>query len=98
MLLAAPLAVASLAIVNIAGLPVAIRYIVSPGYIFGMNAAPSGSWIGDISDALRMAIAGNEVYYAALIFLALSWMARRRAVAGAGKQKADPSPPLARTR
>jgi hypothetical protein len=55
---------------------------VSPGFIFGMNAAPSGSWIGDISDALRMAIAGNEVYYAALIFLLLSWIARRRAAAG----------------
>jgi len=76
-LLAAPLAIVSLAIVNVAGLPVALRYIVSPGFIFGMNAAPSGSWVGDISDALRMAIAGNEVYYAVLIFLALSWLGRK---------------------
>jgi hypothetical protein len=78
LVLAAPLAVVSLAIVNVAGLPAAIRYIVSPGFVFGMNAAPSGSWIGDISNALRMAIAGNEVFYAALIFLLLSWLSRGR--------------------
>ncbi|HVB87504.1 MAG TPA: hypothetical protein VNK23_12660 [Candidatus Dormibacteraeota bacterium] len=88
-LLAAPLAVVSLAIVNIAGLPVALRYIVSPGFIFGMNAAPSGSWIGDISDALRMAIAGNEVYYAILIFLLLSWTGRGRRRAESTRQERD---------
>lgn len=77
-LLAAPLAVASLAIVNVAGLPAAARYIVSPGFVFGMHAAPSGSWIGDISDALRLAIAGNEVYYAVLIFVLLSLIGRGR--------------------
>jgi hypothetical protein len=78
MLCAAPLAVLSLAIADFVGLPNAIRYLVSPGFIFGLNAAPSGSWIGDISNALRMAIAGNEIYYALLIFLALSWLGRKR--------------------
>jgi hypothetical protein len=81
LLLAAPLAVLSLAIGDVGGLPDALRYAVSPGFIFGLQAAPSGSWIGDISDALRIAIAGNEIYYAALIFLALSWLARRRRAA-----------------
>jgi hypothetical protein len=85
--LAAPLAVGSLAIVNIVGLPVALRYIVSPGFVFGMNAAPSGSWVGDISDALRMAIAGNEVYYALLIFLLLSWMRRGRRAESAQQER-----------
>ena len=73
-----PLAVFSLAIVDYVGLPNIIRYAVSPGFIFGVNAAPSGSWIGDISNALRWAIAGNEVYYAILIFLALSLLSRKR--------------------
>lgn len=78
LLIAAPLAVLSLAIGDAIGLPAAIRYIVSPGFIFGLQAAPSGSWIGDISNALRIAIAGNELYYAILIFLALSWFGRLR--------------------
>jgi hypothetical protein len=78
LLLAAPLAVASLAIVDIGGLPGIIRYAVSPGFVFGINAVPSGSWIGDISNALRYAIAGNELYYAILIFLALSWLNRKK--------------------
>jgi hypothetical protein len=77
LLCAAPLAVLSLAIVDYVGLPAVIRYAVSPGFIFGINAAPSGSWIGDISDALRYAIAGNEIYYATLIFLALTWLSRK---------------------
>ncbi|MGH9716328.1 MAG: hypothetical protein ACRD4R_06345 [Candidatus Acidiferrales bacterium] len=75
-ILAAPLAVLSLAIGDVAGLPAAVRYLVSPGFAFGVHAAPSGSWIGDISNALRMAIAGNEVYYAILIFIALSCLKR----------------------
>lgn len=75
---AAPFAVLSLAIADFASLPPAIRYAVSPGFIFGIHAAPSGSWIGDISDALRWALAGNEVYYAVLIFLALSWFRRKK--------------------
>ncbi|MGH9689481.1 MAG: hypothetical protein ACRD5K_20645 [Candidatus Acidiferrales bacterium] len=78
LLLAVPLAVASLAVVDYVGLPQVIRYAVSPGFIFGVNAAPSGSWIGDISNALRYAIAGNEVYYAILIFLVLSWVGRKK--------------------
>lgn len=78
LLIAAPLAVLSLAIGDLAGLPDAVRYAASPGFIFGLRAAPSGSWIGDISDALRIAIAGNEIYYALLIFLALSWLGRKR--------------------
>ncbi len=78
LLCGAPLAVLSLAIADFAGLPNIIRYAVSPGFVFGLNAAPSGSWIGDISNALRMAIAGNELYYAILIFLALSWLSRRK--------------------
>jgi hypothetical protein len=81
LLCAAPLAVVSLAIADFVGLPNILRYLVSPGFIFGINAAPSGSWIGDISNALRFAIAGNEVYYAILIFLALSWLGRRKRAA-----------------
>lgn len=78
LLCAVPLAVLSLAIVDYVGLPAVIRYLVSPGFIFGVNAAPSGSWIGDISNALRYAIAGNEIYYATLIFLLLTWLRRKR--------------------
>lgn len=78
---AAPLAVLSLAIADYVGLPAVIRYAVSPGFLFGVNAAPSGSWIGDISDALRYAIAGNEIYYAAIIFLALTWLSRKKRAA-----------------
>lgn|GEM_PF-3811537 len=81
LLLASPCAVLSLAIGDAGGLPDVLRYAVSPGFIWALRAAPSGSWIGDISDALRIAIAGNEIYYAALIFLVLSWFARRRRAA-----------------
>lgn len=81
LLLAAPLAVASLAVFDYAGLPNVIRYAVSPGLIFGVHAHPSGSWIGDISNALRYAIVGNEIYYAILIFLALSWVGRKKQTA-----------------
>ncbi len=81
LLLAAPLAVASLAVVDYVGLANVVRYAVSPGLIFGIHAAPSGSWIGDISNALRYAIVGNEIYYAILIFLALSWVGRKKQTA-----------------
>lgn len=87
LLLAAPLAVASLAIVDFMGLPNVIRYAVSPGFIFGVNAAPSGSWISDISNALRYAIAGNEIYYAILIFLTLSWLGRKKRTAGSSDRE-----------
>jgi hypothetical protein len=76
--LAAPLAVVSLAIGDFPGMPAMVRYLVSPGFLFGINAAPSGSWIGDISNALRFAIAGNEIYYAVLIFLALGWFGGKK--------------------
>jgi hypothetical protein len=83
LLLAAPFAVLALATGDVTGLPDMVRYAVSPGFVFGLHAAPSGSWIGDISTALRIAIAGNEIYYAFLIFLALSWLGRRRRAGGA---------------
>lgn len=80
-LLAAPLAVFALAIGDIGGLASVARYAVSPGFIFGLQAPSSGSWIGDISNALRIAIAVNEIYYAILIFAVLSWLNRgKRAV------------------
>ncbi|MDE3110405.1 MAG: hypothetical protein KGL02_10755 [Acidobacteriota bacterium] len=78
LLIAAPLAVLSLAVADVGGMPSAMRYVVSPGFIFGLQAPPSGSWIGDISDALRIAIAGNELYYAILIFLVLTWLGRKK--------------------
>lgn len=81
LVLAAPLAVLALGIGDFTGLPAIARYAVSPGYLFGSHAAPSGSWIGDISDALRWAIAGNEIYYATLIFLLLIWLRRGRRAA-----------------
>jgi hypothetical protein len=73
-LLAAPLAVLALAIGDVGGLGNIARYAVSPGFIFGLQAPSSGSWIGDISNALRIAIAVNELYYAILIFAVLSWV------------------------
>jgi hypothetical protein len=80
-LLAAPLAILALAIGDVGGLANVARYAVSPGFIFGLQAPSSGSWIGDISNALRIAIAINEVYYAILIFALLSWLSRgKRAV------------------
>jgi len=80
-LLAAPLAVFALAIGDVGGLANAARYAVSPGFILGLQAPPTGSWIGDISNALRIAIAINEIYYALLIFALLSWLGRgKRAV------------------
>jgi hypothetical protein len=85
--LAAPLAVVSLAIGDVAGLPAAVRYAVSPGFVFGLNAAPSGSWIGDISNALRFAIAGNEIYYAVLIFLALGLLGGKKRATGSLKDE-----------
>lgn len=78
LLLAAPLAVLSLAVADFGALPEVVRYAVSPGFIFGLHAAPSGSWVGDISNTLRIAIAGNEIYYAVLIFLVLGWWRRGR--------------------
>jgi hypothetical protein len=75
-LLAAPLAVLALAIGDAGGLANVARYAVSPGFIFGLQAPSSGSWIGDISNALRIAIAINEVYYAILIFAVLSLLGR----------------------
>lgn len=87
MLIAAPVAVLALAIGDVGGLPEVFRYIVSPGFIFGLQAPSSGSWIGDISNALRIAIAGNEIYYGALVFVALSWLGRkRRATEGRSEQ------------
>ena len=77
-ILAAPLSVVSLAIGDFPGMPAIVRYAVSPGFIFGLNAAPSGSWIGDISNALRFAIAGNEIYYAVLIFAVLGLLGGRK--------------------
>lgn len=71
LLLAAPLAVLALAIGDVGGLANVARYAVSPGFFFGLQAPSSGSWIGDISDALRIAIVINEIYYAILLFLAL---------------------------
>ena len=76
--LAVPLAVVSLAIGDFPGMPAIVRYAVSPGFVFGMNAAPSGSWIGDISNALRFAIAGNEIYYAVLIFVVLGLLSGKK--------------------
>ena len=81
--LAAPLAIVALASGDVGGLANVVRYAVSPGFIFGMQAPSSGSWIGDISNALRIAIAVNEVYYAILIFAALSWLARGKRAATA---------------
>lgn len=78
LLCAAPLAVLALAIGDVAGLANIARDAVSPGFIFGLQAPSSGSWIGDISDALRISIAINEIYYAILIFLALGWLARKK--------------------
>lgn len=78
MLLAAPLAVVALASADAGGLANVARYAVSPGFIFGLQAPSSGSWIGDISNALRIAIAVNEIYYAVLIFALLSWLGRKK--------------------
>jgi hypothetical protein len=77
-LFAAPLAVLALAIGDVGGLANFARYAVSPGFVFGLQAPSSGSWIGDISNALRIAIAINEIYYAILIFAALSWLGRAK--------------------
>jgi hypothetical protein len=90
-LLAAPLAILALAIGDVGGLANLARYAVSPGFIFGLQAPSSGSWIVDISNALRIAIAVNEIYYAALIFAVLSWLARgKRAAKLSAKQLAEP--------
>jgi hypothetical protein len=84
-ILAAPLAVLSLAIGDYVGEPDFVRYGVSPGFILGLHLAPSGSFVGDVSRVLRIAIAANEIYYAILIFLVLSWCSRksRRAIPSA---------------
>jgi hypothetical protein len=84
-ILAAPLAVLSLAISDYVGVPDFVRYEISPGFILGLDLAPSGSFVGDVSRVLRIAIAANEIYYAILIFLVLSWCSRKR-------RRAMPSP------
>jgi hypothetical protein len=81
LLLAIPLSIAALAIGDVGGLANLARYAVSPGFIFGLQAPSSGSWIGDISNVLRIAIAVNEIYYAALIFATLSWLGRNKRTA-----------------
>lgn len=90
-LLAAPLAIFALAIGDVGGLANLARYAVSPGFIFGLQAPSSGSWIGDISNALRIAIAVNEIYYAILVFAALSWLGRgKRAAKAPARELAEP--------
>ena len=92
-LLAAPPAVLALAIRDVGGLANVIRYAVSPGFIIGLQAPSTGSWIGDISNALRNAITINEIYYAVLIFAVLNWMARtNRAAKLRPKRLPDPQP------
>ncbi len=86
-LLAAPLAVLALEVGDVGGLANVVRYAISPGFIFGLQAPSSGSWIGDISNALRIAIAVNEVYYAVLIFALLSWLRRRKRAAKTPAEK-----------
>lgn len=90
-LAAAPLAVLALAVGDVTGLANIVRYVVSPGFMFGLRAPSSGSWIGDISNALRIAIAVNEVYYAILIFAALSWLTRSKPAASTSAQRLSDS-------
>jgi len=90
-LLAAPIAVLALAIGDVGGLANVARYAVSPGFIFGLQTPSSGSWIGDISNALRIALAVNELYYAILIFATLCWLNRVRRAAKSSAQN-RPSP------
>lgn len=87
LIVAIPFALVSLHYAFDIGGPQILEYIVSPGSYVGFYAPPADNMIDFIGHYAWTALAVNEVYYAILVFLAISLVRLIRHSGGAGSEK-----------